>query len=227
MLNKIYRSDAFIITVLTTLSFVLIYFFKVNALIAGEKDLTTYHGIWNHIILKASFHETLSHPWTLLSYQFYSEDYIVLLTDLFWLWVFGSVIAKQKGERSMLVLYLTGGILGGLCFISFPKPELHYFLGMPSGLVAVSLAAFFCDPSYSFQVYKIRIPVALLTVFFLLVKLLTVKSFSWHYISLLFGGVIAALLFHYIIPSIFQKISRNLLRLEEVFSNKQFVGSNQ
>lgn len=223
MLNKIYRSDAFIISVLTTLSYVLIYFFKVNALIAGEKDMSTYQTIWNGIALKASLHHTLTHPWTLLSYLFYTDDFVVLLVDLFWLWTFGSVLEKYKGERSVLPVFLIGGIIGALFFVLFPAPRLTFYMGMPAGLVAVALAAFLSRPDYVFEVYQIKIPLWLLTLFFFSAKLLTIHSFTWHYAALLFGGVVTALAYRFLIPSFFHFISKGLHRFEELFSNKRFI----
>lgn len=223
MLNKIYRSDAFILSVLTTLSFVLIYFFKVNALIAGEKDWSTYNIIRDGLALKASIHDTMTHPWTLLSYLFYTEDFVVLLVDLFWLWIFGTVLSKQYGERSMLALFLVGGILGGITFLLFPHPIMHQVLGMPAALVAVALASFLSQPRFEFQVYTVKVPLWLLTLFFFLIKLLTIPTLSWHYLAWLSGGLVAALCYRYVVPGFFQFFSRWMLRMEERLSNKRFL----
>ena len=54
------------------------------------------------------------HPLTLLTYNFLHADWVHLLVNLFYLWVFGAGVEEAVGRGKFILLYLSGGVIGGI-----------------------------------------------------------------------------------------------------------------
>lgn len=61
----------------------------------------------------------LTAPWTLLTYMFTQWDFMHLLSNMLWLWLFG-MMAVRLGitARQILAAYLTGGLVAGVVFVA-------------------------------------------------------------------------------------------------------------
>lgn len=61
----------------------------------------------------------LTAPWTLLTYMFTQWDFMHLLSNMLWLWLFG-MMAVRLGitGRQLLAAYLVGGLVAGLIFVA-------------------------------------------------------------------------------------------------------------
>lgn len=61
----------------------------------------------------------LTAPWTLLTYMFTQWDFMHLLSNMLWLWLFG-MMAVRLGVtgRQLLAAYLTGGLVAGVTFVA-------------------------------------------------------------------------------------------------------------
>lgn len=61
----------------------------------------------------------LTAPWTLLTYMFTQWDFMHLLSNMLWLWLFG-MMAVRLGitGRQILAAYLTGGLVAGVVFVA-------------------------------------------------------------------------------------------------------------
>ena len=54
------------------------------------------------------------HPLTLLTYNFLHADWVHLLANLFYLWVFGAGVEEAVGRGKFTLLYLASGVIGGI-----------------------------------------------------------------------------------------------------------------
>lgn len=70
------------------------------------------------VALPASPALALAHPWTLAMYMFTQWDFMHLLSNMLWLWLFG-MMAVRLGitSRRILTAYLLGGLVAGVTFI--------------------------------------------------------------------------------------------------------------
>lgn len=61
----------------------------------------------------------LTAPWTLLTYMFTQWDFMHLLSNMLWLWLFGMMAARLGiTGRQILAAYLTGGLVAGVVFVA-------------------------------------------------------------------------------------------------------------
>ena len=80
-------------------------------------------------------------PLTLLTYQFFHGDWMHLLANMAFLWVFGDNVEDSLGHWRYLAFYLLSGVGAGLAF-SFMAPASTVPLIGASGAVAGVLAAY-------------------------------------------------------------------------------------
>lgn len=62
--------------------------------------------------------EALTAPWTLLTYMFTQWNFMHLLSNMLWLWMFG-LMAVRLGitDRQIVVAYIVGGLVAGVTFV--------------------------------------------------------------------------------------------------------------
>lgn len=102
--------------------------------------------------------ETLSsRPWTLFTYMFLHVDFFHILFNMLWLFWFGKIFLEFLNQRKLLVVYLLGGLAGGLLYILFynvfpvfeKSLEQSIALGASASVMAVVTAISFYAPGYS------------------------------------------------------------------------------
>jgi membrane associated rhomboid family serine protease len=108
----------------------------------------------NWVALYASFSDVLTKPWTLISYMFVHSDFIHLLFNMLMLHFVSRFFLTFFTEKQYLVVYLLGGVFGGLVFVT-----IYYFLGIRIPVVGASgaimtllVAATAYSPYYILQI---------------------------------------------------------------------------
>jgi len=96
-------------------------------------------------------------PWTLLTYMFFHIDIWHILFNMLWFYWFGKIFLDYLSGKKLLLVYILGGISGGLLYILtfnvFPVfssmlPK-SYALGASAAVMAVVTAISFYVPNYS------------------------------------------------------------------------------
>jgi len=84
----------------------------------------------------------LSAPWTLVTYMFAQYDVFHLFFNMVWLYWFGSIFLLRCSQSQLLVLYLYGGLVGGLLFVAtyLGFPVLGFSAGRLIGSSAAVMA---------------------------------------------------------------------------------------
>lgn len=90
------------------------------------------------LLLPAPWEEAVRHPWTLLTYMLTQYSPLHLIFNMLWLICFGGILREYCPDRTILILYLAGGIAGGLLFESAATLEGS------SGTLCGSSAAVLC-----------------------------------------------------------------------------------
>ena len=121
----------------------------------------------------ASLTSLESKPWTLLTYMFLHIDIWHILFNMLWLYWFGKIFMEYLGSRQLLIVYLLGGISGGLVYIAafnifpvfHPALSASYALGASASVMAIVTAISFRVPNYSiFLLFFGRIRIVYLAV---------------------------------------------------------------
>ena len=66
------------------------------------------------MMLPASFTGLAHRPWTLLTYMVSHYDVWHILMNMMWLYFFGAIMLQVSAARRLVMLYLAGGLAGGL-----------------------------------------------------------------------------------------------------------------
>ena len=124
-------------------------------------------------------------PWTVITYMFVHLDFLHILLNMIWLFVFGRIFLLFFNERQMGGLYVIGGIAGGVFFLLayniFPyfrnMVGSGFLMGASASVMAIVFAAAFYRKDYEINLLLIgRIKLIYLALFALLIDLLSVVS---------------------------------------------------
>lgn len=107
--------------------------------------------------MPATFRELLYQPWSLITYLFSELNFMRILGNMIWLWVFATVIEDLRGSNRILPIYLTGGVVGGLFMMLFnqfkPAITMSHYTGSLGALAAVAFATLIFRPKYKFSMF--------------------------------------------------------------------------
>ncbi len=130
--------------------FVILSAFNVGFALFGSSIM----GFVQYFELPASFVKALIQPWSLLTYMFLHIDFLHLLFNMLWLFWFGQIFLRRFTERQLLVIYLMGGVAGGLLYMLsynifplFSESVLYsYMLGASASVLAIVVASAMAMP---------------------------------------------------------------------------------
>jgi membrane associated rhomboid family serine protease len=158
--------------------FLALIFIRVVYLIIQSPSGSFESNIVPWFTLPASL-STLAHrPWTFLSYMFTHTDFILALTNMLWLWVFGSIFQEMAGNKKLIPVYVYGGIAGACAFIAscYLIPSMRPLIntatlqGSNAAIMAVAVATTTLTPDYRFfKMLNGGIPLWVLTILYVII----------------------------------------------------------
>lgn len=191
-----------------------VVFFLVLLLIRTAVSVNTnssaafYSDVVNWFQLPASPAKFAQRPWTLISYMFSDTAPVGgiipfrIISNMLWLWAFGSVLQALTGNKKLIPVYLYGGFAGALFFViaaNLFSPAVAsgmWLLGANPSVMAVALAATMISPGYRFFSHlNGGIPLWLLTVVYVGVDLFSISRLPIAYPLAHIGGASAGFLF--------------------------------
>lgn len=185
--------------------FLLLLLIEVGYNYSQRKEADYYNEIVRWFALPGSFGAFIKKPWTLLTYMFgdVKLEFIRLLSNMIWLWAFGSLLQQMQGNSRLIPVYIYGGIAGGLFFMGAhyiipslqPLRESTALLGANTGVMAVAMAATALSPNFRFFTHIGNgIPIWVLTAVYIFIDLAGVGSNPAFAIAHL-GAALAGFLF--------------------------------
>jgi membrane associated rhomboid family serine protease len=164
-------------------------------------------------MVPADISKLIFRPWTVFTYMFLHFNFLHILFNMIWLFMFGRIFLIYFTEKQLLSTFILGGIAGALLFVVSYNIFLVIFhniipgldeavrgavmLGASAGVMAVAMGVCFYAPDYSVYVPLIG-PVKLIyiAIFFIVTDVLQIiySSNAGGHIAHL-GGAIFGYLF--------------------------------
>jgi membrane associated rhomboid family serine protease len=155
--------------------------------------------------LPASLSKLVEKPWTLLTYVFTDtgSNLIRIISNMIWLWAFGSILQGMAGNDKIIPVYIYGGLFGGIVFIAAHylvpsiQPQINNaaLLGANAGTMAVAAATTTLSPNHKFfTMIGGGISIWVLMAVYLIIDLAGVASNTAYSLSHI-AGALAGFLF--------------------------------
>ena len=137
----------------------------------------------NLFTLKTSPVEFLLSPWGILSSIFSHFDFFHLLFNMLFLYFVGKIAEYYLGSKSIIILYITGGIVGGLIEILahtlFPNLNLLNTLvvGASGSIMAIFIAISVHKPTTEVNLYGVfKVKIIWLALVYFILDLITIGT---------------------------------------------------
>lgn len=191
------------LVILNAIMFITVWFIQIiYYIIQAEKGSFEANALpW--FVMPASLSALAVKPWTVLSYMFTHTGVINVITNMLWLWAFGSILQSIAGNRKVIPIYFYGGIAGAVGFVAanylLPplKPLINgsFIMGANAATMAIAIATTALAPDYRFfKMLNGGIPIWVLTLLYVIIDFAGLSGVSAAYnISHLSGALIGFL----------------------------------
>jgi membrane associated rhomboid family serine protease len=158
---------------------------RVFSFLFNVPDSTLTNYIVDYFALPAKPESLLLRPWTLLTYMFLHIDFFHILFNMLWLYWFGKIFLEFLKSRQLLLIYLLGGISGGLLYVLFynifpvfeKSLNLSYALGASASVMAIVTAISLYVPGYNIHLLFIgRIRIFYIALFLFVLDFFMIRS---------------------------------------------------
>lgn len=148
--------------------------------ITGDTSLVPFfYEKLNAFVIHTSFQQLLYHPWSIITYAFFHFSFMNILSNMLWLWCFGSILQTLAGNRHTIPVYLYGAAAGAIAFIAVlaikglpGAASFFYLYGANTAVMSVAMAATLVSPGFRIlRQLGGGIPIWVLTLLYFLVDL--------------------------------------------------------
>ncbi len=190
--------------VINVIFFLVLQTIKVAIDVNDRSSAAFYSQVAYWFQLPAELTSLSKKPWTVLSYMFSDVDLMRALSNMLWLWGFGSVLQNLTGNKKLIPVYLYGGFAGAIFFIAAAyliptnKAAINSLglLGANASVIAVAIAATMIAPDYRFfRHIRGGIPIWILTVIYVAIDLGSIAQGPASILIAHVGGAFAGFLF--------------------------------
>jgi membrane associated rhomboid family serine protease len=120
---------------------------------------------------------------TLVTYQFLHADFMHILGNMIFLWVFGDDVEEALGRGRFLAFYLGCGIIGALAFIASDAHSQSPLIGASGAISGIVIAYVMLRPCakvtvLTFGIIPMRISAFWVVGFFVLLQFINMESSS-------------------------------------------------
>lgn len=189
--------------VLNAVFLLVLLLIRTSVAVNTNSDAAFYSEVLNWFQLPANLVWLSERPWTVLTYMFSDASLFRIISNMLWLWAFGSVLQALTGNKKLIPVYLYGGLFGAVFFIpigSFTTPAGNettlWLLGANPAVMSVALAATMISPGYRFFSHiNGGIPLWVITVVYGIIDLGSVSQLPVAYPASHAAGALAGFLF--------------------------------
>jgi membrane associated rhomboid family serine protease len=180
---------------------VLIFSPEQKILVDGVLQQVTPQNAISPYIALQSFSAFIHRPWILLTYGWGHVDFFNLLSNMLWLYCFGSVIQSLIGFKEIIPLYIFSYVLSGCMFLGvtaiWPNMGAHAMaLGSTQSIMAFAIGAITLSPNFKFYLGdRLAIPLWGLLVAFILLNGLTFMRGNYAMMVLCASGALVGFVY--------------------------------
>ncbi|NTV83592.1 MAG: rhomboid family intramembrane serine protease, partial [Bacteroidales bacterium] len=186
-LGRFFRSRAILprLILINVAIWLAIGIMRVFSFLLDVPDASLTNLIVDYLALPAATESLILRPWTLVTYMFLHIDPLHLLFNMLWLFWFGKIFLEFLNSRQLLLVYILGGISGGLLYVLFynifpvfeKSLELSVALGASASVMAIVTAISLYVPGYSVQLFLIgRIRIFYIALFLFILDFFMIRS---------------------------------------------------
>jgi membrane associated rhomboid family serine protease len=135
-----------------------------------------------------------SRPWQLITHMFTHREVLHIFANMYTLYFFGQVVLRLLGATRFWLVYLFGGITGGLFFIALaPVTGMEYAraIGASGAVFALAGVLVILYPQMRVMIFPIPVPMPLWVAIlggFVILSFLPNVAWQGHLGGLLFGA---------------------------------------
>ena len=111
-----------------------------------------------YLCMPADWRELIWRPWTPFTSMFLHADFWHILSNMIWLYLFGTIVGDLMGDRRVLPIYLLGGLVGAFTYFlsaNFLSYVGDYALGASAAVMALGGTALLVSPDYRVVLFLI------------------------------------------------------------------------
>jgi membrane associated rhomboid family serine protease len=141
-------------------------------------DNAYYKGIFNWFRMPSNLGTLATRPWTIVTYMFMHDEVFHMIGNIIWLWIFGYILQDLTGNKTIIPLFIYGGLAGAVLFLLsmnlFPglreAAPLSTLEGASAGVMAIAIATTLLAPNYRFfPMINGGIPLWVVTIIFVVI----------------------------------------------------------
>lgn len=186
-LGRFFRSNAVLprLIFINAAIWLAIGIMRVFSFLLNVPDTALTNYIVDYLALPAKLDSLISRPWTLFTYMFLHIDFFHFLFNMLWLFWFGKIFLEFLKSRQLLLIYLLGGLSGGLLYVIFynifpvfeKSLDLSVALGASASVMAIVTAISVYVPGYSIQMLFIgRVRIFYIALFLFVLDFFMIRS---------------------------------------------------
>ncbi len=158
-------------------------------------NATNYHLYFIPAVALADVKSFPSHWWTIFTYGwFHYIGFFEFLSNMLWLYMFGSVVQVLVGHRQVIPIYAYSMLVGGVFYLLaqfLPGAFGHCppnILGPRAGLMGLAIATITISPTYRFYITEtFTVPLAAVVGIFAFLSIIN-SQFYFTLLMMLVGG---------------------------------------
>lgn len=202
-----FGADGNALTILISINaifFITVWFLQIISYMLQSPPGTFESTMLPWFIMPAKLSALAQKPWTIFTYMFTHTGFITVVTNMLWLWAFGSILQSIAGNRKIIPVYLYGGIAGAVAFIAAnylmpslkPSIDFSFIHGANAATMAIAVAATALAPDYRFfRMLNGGIPIWVLTLLYVIIDFAGVAGGSAAYNISHLGGAFTGFMF--------------------------------
>jgi len=186
-LGRFFRSKAVLprLILINVAIWLAIGIMRVFAFLLNVPDSSLINFVVDYLALPAKPESLLMRPWTLLTYMFLHIEFFHILFNALWLFWFGKIFLEFLKARQLLLVYLLGGLSGGVLYVLFynifpvfeQSLDASVALGASASVMAIVTAISLYVPGYTIHMLFLgRIRIFYIALFLFVLDFFMIRS---------------------------------------------------
>jgi membrane associated rhomboid family serine protease len=141
--------------------------------------------------------------WTILTYGWLHHGFFDWVTNMIWLYCFGSILQSVAGYKQVIPLFVYALLVGGGFFLTSQllsetmlSPANNYFMGSQAGVLALGIAALTLVPRYRLHLTpNFSIPLVIIVGIYVLLDIMVFLPDQLNVLALCLGGLLTGFIY--------------------------------